>query len=300
MLLLPSLDGMNPPTQQGEHQMVSFNTQTLSNEEIRKLAPAVFAEAPHSKLSEKYSLIRTIDVIEALRSEGWRPTYAAQSKVRDTTRHGLQRHVIRLRHADVALNKVGDNFAEIVLTNSHDGSTGYNLHAGVFRLVCGNGLVVADTTFQRAKIRHTGVSIDQIVEASFDVAKALPEITGSIEGMRSTVLAQPEREAFARAAAMLRWPREEEVVDGVVVPPAPLPIEPTKLLTARRYEDNKADLWTTMNTVQENVIRGGVKGTAKTGRKLTTRAVGSVAEDTRLNKAIWHLAEEMRRIKIAG
>jgi hypothetical protein len=38
---------------------------------------------------------------------------------------------------------------EVVLVNSHDKSSAYQLHCGLFRLVCTNGLVVSDDTFQR-------------------------------------------------------------------------------------------------------------------------------------------------------
>jgi hypothetical protein len=52
------------------------------------------------------------------------------------------------------------------------------------------------------------------------------------------------------------------------------------------------------NRVQENLIKGGVAGRAATGRRTTTRAVGGVTENVKLNKALWTLADSMAALKI--
>jgi hypothetical protein len=45
--------------------------------------------------------------------------------------------------------------------------------------------------------------------------------------------------------------------------------------------------------VQEHLLRGGDKGRAATGRRITTRPVKSVGEDIRLNRALWTLTEKL-------
>jgi len=57
------------------------------------------------------------------------------------------------------------------------------------------------------------------------------------------------------------------------------------------------DLWTTFNTVQENLIRGGLRGRTAKGNRTSTRAVKGVSENVRLNKALWTLAEKMAQLK---
>jgi hypothetical protein len=52
----------------------------------------------------------------------------------------------------------------------------------------------------------------------------------------------------------------------------------------------------TLNRVQENMIRGGVRGRNVNGGRMSTRAVNSVTENVRLNKALWTLADEMAKI----
>jgi len=49
--------------------------------------------------------------------------------------------------------------------------------------------------------------------------------------------------------------------------------------------------------IQENVIRGGQPGRSAQGRRLQTRPVGSIDRGVSLNRALWMLAEEMRKLK---
>lgn len=264
--------------------MNKTGSEVLTTTRLAQLAPAIFAEAPRTGLSNRYSFLKTGEVIEALQGAGWMPVFAGQGKARDLTRAGVQRHVVRFRHGDAQL-KIGGVVPELVVVNSHDGSSAYQLHAGIFRFVCGNGMVVADSIFARVSIRHSNATLREVVDASFQVVKDVPKLGESIEAMRAVTLTNREQEIFAESAARLRWDEEK------------LPVAPAQLVEARRHEDRPADLWSTFNRVQENLVRGGVKGQTTTGRRMRTRAIGSVTEDTKINKALWHLAEEMRRIK---
>ena len=46
-----------------------------------------------------------------------------------------------------------------------------------------------------------------------------------------------------------------------------------------------------------DVIRGGQPGRSAQGRRLQTRPVGSIDRGVSLNRALWMLAEEMRKLK---
>lgn len=261
----------------------------LSDEQLKKAASAVFAMAPAERVTERYSFLPTIEVVSALRNAGWQPIFAAQGTVRDIAKDGIQRHVVRFRHPDMtfsALSNVGDVSPELVLLNSHNGSSAFQLHAGLFRLVCGNGMVVADSTFAKLSIKHSGTTMHDVVDASFSIVKDVPQIGATVEAMRSTELNQEERLVFAEAARKLRWEEDEKA-----------PVSANSLLAPRRICDDKGDLWHTFNKVQENLVRGGLHGRTQNGKRTHTRAVNSVHEDTRINKALWHLAEEMRKLK---
>ena len=65
-----------------------------------------------------------------------------QTRVRHDDRRDYTKHMIRLRHAS-QIN--GREANEIILLNSHDGTSSYQMLAGMFRFVCSNGLVCGDT-----------------------------------------------------------------------------------------------------------------------------------------------------------
>lgn len=259
----------------------------LSNEQLRSVSPSVFAERPYHEVSSRYAFIPTIQVVDALRNVGWFPVKAREQRVNLEDKRGFTRHIVRLRRSDVA-PVVGDVFPEIVLLNSHDATSAYQMHAGMFRLVCSNGLVVDNGGFERITVRHSGDVIGRVLEGSARIVEELPRLTNSVQEMRAVTLSHGEQELLANAALSMRYDLETA------------PIQASSLLRIRRAADGGADLWSTFNRVQENLLRGGVRGWASTGRRFSTRAVTSISEDTRLNKALWALAEGMRQLKTAA
>jgi hypothetical protein len=45
------------------------------------------------------------------------------------------------------------------------------------------------------------------------------------------------------------------------------------------------------------MLKGGQAGRSIQGRRMQTRAVGSIDRSVNLNRALWVLAEEMRKLK---
>lgn len=267
------------------------NLQGLSLDQVRRAAPSVFAEGPKDSVSSRYTFIPTTRVLAALQSQGWVPVRANQSSARSPEGLNFSKHVIRFRKEGFLTKEtmsVGDSIPELVLTNSHNATSAFQLFLGIFRLVCSNGAVVADATVGRVSIRHTGYQDEKVVQASSLIIENAPKAIERIASFRSTNLHQEEAFAFANAALALKYE------------PGTAPIQARDLLTQRRAADVGTDLWTTFNRVQENVIRGGLAGRASTGRRTRTRQVQSVGEDLRLNRALWTLAESLQSIKAKG
>jgi hypothetical protein len=241
--------------------------------------PSIYATHPSAKVSEKYGFIPTSVIVHALERSGFVPVKASAARS-SLERAAFAKHLIRFRHREHMNTQVGDWLPEVVLVNSHDGSSSYQIMAGVYRLVCSNGLVVGNS-FAEARLRHTKNAPDEIVEASFRVIESLPGIADGIESMRAIRLEVGEREAFAAAALTLRYPDEA-------------PIRPTQLLSTRRSADTSSDLWTTFNVLQENLLQGGQR---RADSRRRTRKISSVSEDVRLNRSLWTLAEELKRLK---
>jgi hypothetical protein len=260
----------------------------LTREELQTVAPSTYQEEAHSSRSDRYGHVSTREVIRALYAEGFAPFTVQQSRVRTEDRHGFQKHLIKFRRRDEAMvpaeaRRVGDERAEVVLVNSHDGTSSYQIMSGVFRFVCSNGLI-AGNVHDDVRIRHSGNVVNDVIEGSFRVLEAAKDVKDRIDSYKAITLAPQEQVVFANAALQLRWDEQA-------------PVKAERVLEASRWQDRKDDLWTVFNRVQENLIKGGVSGRGTTGRRMTTRAVGGVNENVKLNKALWSLADGLAQIK---
>jgi hypothetical protein len=98
-------------------------------------------------------------------------------------------------------------------------------------------------------------------------------------------LSDGEKEAFAKSSIPLRFPKHLEV-------------DYKDLLVPHRDEDNKDDLYTTLNVIQENLLSGNVSGVNKeTGRRFTSREITSISKDKDINQGLWDIAERIASIK---
>ena len=263
-------------------------SQEIDNHQLRALAPSVFAGQAHAKVSERYSFLPTATVIDGLRAEGWAPVWASEQRIRLSDRQGFQKHMIRLARTD-DLSRTQAERPELILVNSHDRSSAYQLHAGIFRFVCSNGMILADSVFARISIMHINFEPAKVIEASFNVVREMPRIADLLEGYKARQLNTTERRAFGEAALILKYDSLEKA-----------PVGAEKILAHRRSEDAAPTLYNTLNIVQENMMDGGQKDYGRRrpenrrrffGR---TRPVKGLDENVRLNKALWHLAESLR------
>lgn len=273
----------------------------LSEDELRQYVPSIFADAPHASRSARYGYIPTIDVVRGLAGEGFAPVFACEAKARDESKAGFTKHMIRFRRASdagrdsTALAKLGGT-PELVMVNSHDGSTSYQLLAGFFRFLCANGAVCGEG-FQETRIMHKGDVVGDVIEGAYTVVENFGRAIESGSRMQETQLTNDQARAFANAALELKYYDEEKA--EVVAP-----IAPQALLAPRRHEDVKRDLWTTFNVVQENLVRGGLRGAKldENGRRrrMTTRAVQGIDGNVKLNRALWSLTEQMQKLTAGG
>lgn len=256
----------------------------LSDDQIMRVAPSIFATEPHESRSDRYTYIPTIQVLDALRKEGFAPFMVCQTRVRNLEKKDHTKHMIRLRHANQINGKEAN---EIILLNSHDGTSSYQMLAGMFRFVCHNGMVCGDTLGD-IRVRHQGDVISDVIEGAYTVLDSFEAAEEQRDGMKALTLNDGEQAAFARAALTLKYDNPEQ---------RPAPITEDQLLSARRYEDRSNDLWGTFNRVQENMLKGGLNGRNRSGRRQRTRAVTGIDQNVKLNRALWVLADEMKRLK---
>ena len=260
---------------------------TLTNDNIITLAPAAGSFEPVAKASSRYSFVPTLTVVDALRDVGWFPITAEQSNARLETRHGFQQHMIRFAREGGSTK--GER-VDMLLWNSHDLGSSFKLITSVWRYACGNGLMVS-SEFANFTHRHVGFNLDELVRSALEIAAASASVSEQVEAMKTITLTPDERGIFASSAHQLVYDEPKEA-----------PVRPEQLLATRRFDDRRMDdLWTTFNIVQENVIKGGVRGMKfdEVGRhrRVTTRPVKALDRNVKLNQALWFLTEKMKELK---
>lgn len=285
------MNNMNTAFAPSQHriQQAGFGyTRPLSNDDLTRIAPAIFAGAAHTSRSDRYGYVSTLSLVDGLRAEGFLPVKASMSGVRDSGKYGFQKHMLRFRRE----NQLDAAEArEIVMINSHDGSSQIEMMAGIFRLVCSNGLIIGSNDFT-FKARHNKNAVSNVIEGAYHIVNEFDKVTEQIEGMKAVMLAPVQQIAFAKSAIAMRYDDVENC--GV---------SPESLLTVRRAADQDANLWNTFNVVQEKMIKGGVRGWKKNANNRTvrskTRTINGIQQNVAINRGLWTLAEEMRKLVTA-
>jgi hypothetical protein len=256
----------------------------LSREQLTRHVPAAYAEKAHAGTTNRYSFFPTATVVEALRESGWAPVIAQEQRTRAVDRSGFQKHLIRFhRREELGRAVLHDSRLELVLMNSHDGGCAFRLFAGVFRLVCSNGLVVSEASFGAISIRHTHRTVEQVVDASQKIARNSDGIGGRIDAFRQRMLSEEERTDFASRALALRYDTAEDA-----------PVRPSYLLEPKRREDRGNSLWQTFNVIQERMMRGSrpdrFKAIQEHRRTARVRALTGLDAQIGINRNLWALA----------
>jgi hypothetical protein len=256
----------------------------LSDDQLRQYIPSMFAQEAHDSRSQRYTYVPTIDVVSALRREGFEPFFACQANSRTEGKREFTKHMLRLRHASTIDRP---EVPEVILVNSHDGTTSYQMLAGMFRFVCCNGMVVGSGV-QEVRVQHKGDIVGQVIEGAYTVLDEFGRVKDSAEQMKLITLSPGEQNAFAHAALVAKYGEADAY-----------PVTTEQIIAPRRREDAGADLWSSFNRIQENAVRGGLRGINASGQRRRTREVKGISENVQLNRALWTLADEMARLKSA-
>ena len=261
----------------------NFKATALTEEELRLEAPSIFASRPMLGVSDRYTFVPTSRIVTGLGQHGWVPVAVEEQRIRIEARRGFQKHLIRLRRAE-QMRTLDEWNVELVLLNSHDRGCAYQLHAGIFRRICQNGLVLSEGSFEAIRFRHAGLEVDAVVQASFRLLEFVPRVGELVQRFRVRLLESSESLALAQQAVLLRYPTLDVA-----------PVGADTLLHVRRPEDQGTDLWTTMNRVGENLIRGGLSDARRDrrGKLRSIRPLRGIDSKVEANKGMWGLAERL-------
>ncbi|HGX3269373.1 TPA: DUF932 domain-containing protein [Citrobacter koseri] len=254
----------------------------LTHDELMHYVPSVFGENKHESRSERYTYIPTITLLNNLQREGFQPFFACQTRVRDQSKREHTKHMLRLRREGQI---TGKQVPEIILLNSHDGSSSYQMLPGLFRFVCQNGLVCGES-FGEVRVPHKGNVVEKVIEGAYEVLGIFDRVEEKRDAMQLLMLPPPAQQAMAKAALTYRFGEEHQ------------PVTESQILSPRRWQDESNDLWTTYQRIQENLIKGGLSGRTTKGKRAHTRAVKGIDGDVKLNRALWVMAENMLQLAL--
>lgn len=267
---------------------MSKNIKPLSNEQLQQLAPSIFSETPIEGVSPRYAFVPTHSILDTFRQSGYYPIMASESKVRNDENQGYQKHIIQFRSLDNLLRpNSNEEYADIVLTNSHNRSSSFIVDLAFFRIVCSNMLVVPSHSFSHHSIIHAGFNLSKVHNAISEVTAYMPKMKNEIKKFKTIQLSPLEQHSLANAAIDIRFDKAIHNVNS------------KGFLTVNRSEDESPTLWNIFNRVQEAMIRGGVKGVNKqTGKSFTSKAITAIDTNLKLNKELFATVQNMASLKM--
>ena len=284
-------------------------SQELSKDELREIAPSIFSTKPSPEVSKKYSHIPTDKLIDDMKLLGWKAIDAKEVNARQKSTRGFQKHLVVFRNPDIVINhnpngltkdstsptgwrnsdgtfgkknSVDTVFPQILLTNSHDGKNAFTFTAGLFRMICENGLVVSTNEFEKVAIRHMGYDFDELQKQITEMVEKLPLTVESMNKMIDTKMEQKAIVDFAKDMLAVRFPEEEL---------KRITIDMDEFITPVRPEDKGKDLWSVFNVIQEKIIEGDFEYTVGSKHR-KARQIKNLKQDMDLNSKMFDIALE--------
>ena len=256
----------------------------LTKDQINSQAPLVFAKAPtNPNVTDKYLFVNTETIVDDLAKLNWFPVEVAQRKSRKAEGTIYSKHMVSFQNPDIKItSQDGDDaYPRILLTNSHDGMQSFRFSVGIFRLVCSNGLVVADEEFSDFRIKHKGYTFNQLRNVVKQAVKDLPNRVEVMNDMKNRILTQEEKNKLALDAMLIRAGVDNLEYDAETI---------EDILEPKRAADAGDDLWRVFNVVQEKITQGDFHA-ALTGAKVRkVRKIKSFEKDLKVNKELFKLA----------
>jgi hypothetical protein len=251
-------------------------------DEMHKLAPALFATSAHPKMTDRYSFTNTYDILLHMHNRGFRVS---------SIQGGLTPYskvLVRLRPQAYTQS---DYAPELILVDSHDGSSRLKLFLGFITFLCMNGCIAGDMLYGKSFVHLSPELMAEIMLELDDVEQHVGKLHSRLAAMKAYKTTEVERMMLADTATRIRFggERSRSFIADIR----------QKLLKPRRPADeNDHSMYTTYNIVQENAIRGGMNYMSN-NRLLRMRDVRSVNANMSINQMLWKTAEELMQREAA-
>lgn len=231
---------------------------------------ALTVTAPHERVSSKYRFISSGEFVNDMQVNGWQlvNTTLARSKT------GLGKHAMRFRSTDEQFKLPSGDYIEIVVLNSHDGTTSFRLTCGIYRLVCSNGLVLGKDVVPPVYIRHVGYAASKVKTAIATLLAQVETIKLTVAKLQERQLTIEEYSAFINLALQAR---------GLV----PHSVNAEQLHVPRRDADKGVTAWSVLNRVQEYAVHGFTYVDLTVHEIKTARRITGAAAAIQLNQRLF-------------
>ena len=252
----------------------------LSKKELSEMAPSIFTMKPSNEVSKKYTHIPTERVIDDMELLGWKPVDAKEVKARTENTQGVQKHMLVFRNDDVVINgEDGDTvYPQILITNSHDGKNAFQFTAGLFRMICENGLIIATDEFADLKMRHMGYTFEDLQVLIRGMVEKLPLTVEAMNKMKAVELEEEEMFNLAKSFLDIRVEGTQNTFDSQAI---------EDVLNAQRKKDEGEMLWEVFNRIQENIIEGNFQYKTPSGKVRQARVIKNFKQDQDVNKKMF-------------
>lgn len=238
----------------------------LTLEQLIEKAPAIATQNASSDVSDKYSFIPSTKVIEDVIELGWTPVNATQRSSNSRgSDNSFAQHMVNFRIDNpISVSHSGDIiYPQITFVNSHDGKSTFRFYAGLFRLVCSNGLTVpfklnGEELGKGFRIRHKGYDMDTLSRTFKDIVMDIKGSMKPIFDLNERMLTQEEKINFAKRGLSIREGIKRTELQKFL---RSIPNETIdSILTPNRELDMGNNAWRVFNVVQESLIGGNYKG----------------------------------------
>jgi hypothetical protein len=274
-----------------ENMLTTVGFKVKSLDELKGNVPAAFSPKQDPNRSDKYSFVPTHELLALFAKLGWAPYSGKQNG-----KSPFARHIVRLENPEFPFMDLKNDKVkpQIILDNSHNGSSSAKVHMGLFRLVCTNGLVVAmPGLYSGVKFRHIGLSFEEVKDLVEETMTHYNVVGEHIGDMAARILTPDEQLGFAVSAYAHRVGARLFDEDGeVLIEKVLKEMNPDNVIMPLRDADNGDDLWTKFNVIQERMVKGEFDKFATSGRKSHPRQLLNGVRNIEYNKVLWEVAED--------
>ena len=267
--------------------MLNYESQEFKSlEELREIAPSIFTQMGSENTSDKYTHIPTDQVIKDMELLGWGVVDAKEVQSRKESTNGFQKHLVVFRNNDVVITgEDGDTvYPQVLLTNSHDGKNSFQFTAGLFRMICENGLVIATDEFEDLKMRHMGYTFEDLQVLIRGMVEKLPLTVEAMNKMKAVELEEDQMFNLAKSFLDIRVEGTKNTYDKHAI---------EEVLNVQRKKDEGNMLWEVFNRVQENIIEGNFEYKTPSGKVRQARIIKNFKQNQDVNKKMFNKALEL-------